>query len=79
MCESIASFGISSFMSWLQFFCSCSCSDDRFLYFLPLSMPLYHAIQEMAAMEVAGGGEGLIAGGGPVFPGAGWAYVTVME
>ncbi len=29
--------------------------------------------------EVAGGGEGLIAGGGPVFPGAGWAYVTVME
>ena len=54
MCESIASFGISSFMSWLQFFCSCSCSDDRFVYFLPLSLipgypvPWYHAIQEMA-------------------------------
>ena len=38
MCESIASFGISSFMSWLQFSCSCSCSDDRFVYFLPLSL-----------------------------------------
>ena len=33
----------------------------------------------MAAMEVAAGGEVLIAGGGPVFPGAGWAYVTVMS
>ena len=38
----------------------------------------------MAAKEVAGGGgggggEGLIAGGGPVFPGAGWVYVTVMS
>lgn len=84
MCESIASFGISSFRH--QFFSSWFLFGLSF-YFLPLSLiPESESCSEsakMTAMEVAGGGggggEGLIAGGGPVFPGAGWAYVTVMS